>query len=296
MSESPAQFTPPSTIGLIGGAGRMGKMFRAMFEASGYKVLIADLDTEITAERLVEEAQVVIFCVPVRETVPLIRKLAPRFRPGQLMSDLTSVKAEPTEAMLESDASVIGCHPVFGPLPTPEGQNLAMCPARPGPYLQWYRAFFEGHGIRVVELTPAEHDESMAFIQGLTHFINIIFAQTLHTRGADIERLLELCSPVYRVFFAMLSRILSGDPELYGQIQITNRANIPVIRDFQHNGENLLNLVEQEDWQGVYDFINQAAENLGDYKMKARSESDFLIDQMRRLLKDKHPPDGPAEQ
>jgi prephenate dehydrogenase len=284
MSESPQHQAQPTTIGLIGGAGRMGRMFQSMFEASGYRVLIADLDTEITAERLVDEAEVVIFAVPVRETVPLIRKLASRFRPGQLLSDLTSIKVEPVAAMLESEASVIGCHPVFGPLPSADGQNLAMCPARPGAYLPWYREFFQSHGMQVVELSPEEHDESMAFIQGLTHFINIIFAETLRTRGADVERLLQLCSPVYRVSFAMLSRILSGDPELYGQIQITNRANIPVIRDFQQNGASLLKLVEGEDWEGVYRYINQAADNLGAYKLKARSESDFLIDQMRKLL------------
>ena len=136
----------------------------------------------------------------------------------------------------------------------------------------------------MVPITPEEHDESMAFIQGLTHFINITFASTLRTRGADLDRLLELCSPVYRVFFAMLSRILSGDPQLYGQIQITNRANIPVVKDFQDNGAALLRLVEREDWEGVYGLIAEAAENLGDYKLTARAESDFLIEQMRRLL------------
>lgn len=272
----------------------MGRMLRGMFESSGYRVLISDVDTECTTEQLVDQAEVVIFAVPVRQTAPLIRSLAPRFRREQLVSDLTSIKAEPVRAMLESQASVIGCHPVFGPLPTPEGQNLVMCPARPGPYLSWYREFFQSHGIHVLELTPEEHDDSMAFIQGLTHFINIIFAETLRSRGADLERLLQLCSPIYRVFFAMLSRILSGEPELYGQIQITNRANIPVIRDFQQNGAKLLALVEKEDWDGVYGFISRAADNLGDYKQKARSESDYLIDQMRKLLAEPGP--GPERQ
>ena len=292
MTDNSAQKTRPSTesstvpytVGLIGGTGRMGQMFKGLFESSGHRVLISGVNTELTNEQLVDEAELVIFAVPVRETAALMRSLAPRFRPEQLVSDLTSIKVEPMAAMLQTAASVIGCHPIFGPLPTPEGQNLAMCPSRPGPYLRWYREFFQSHGIRVVELSPEEHDEAMAFIQGLTHFINIIFAQTLHTRGADVERLLELCSPVYRVFFAMLSRILTGDPVLYGQIQITNRANIPVVKEFQENGAALLSMVEQEDWDGVYALITQAADNLGSYKMEARKESDFLIDQMRRLL------------
>ena len=119
MSEQADQGTGPSTIGLVGGTGTMGRMFKGLFEASGYRVLISGLDTELSNERLVEASDVVIFAVPVRDTVSVIRSLAPLVRPGQLLSDFTSIKQEPVVAMLETDASVIGCHPIFGPLPTP---------------------------------------------------------------------------------------------------------------------------------------------------------------------------------
>jgi prephenate dehydrogenase len=256
-------------------------MFRRLFEASGCSVLISGPGTPLGNEELVEQADVVIVAVPVRITVEVIGTIAPRMRPEQLLSDLTSIKREPVEAMLASPAAVIGCHPIFGPMPTPRGQNVVLCPERPGPFLEWYRGFFESHGIRVTELSPEAHDRSMAFIQGLTHFLNITFARTLLTQRADLEQLLQICSPVYRVFFAMLCRILSGDPELYGQIQVTNRENIPVVRDFLANGELLLRRAEAEDWEGVYRLIGEAAENLGDYRDVAREESDFLIERMR---------------
>ncbi len=214
----------------------------------------------------------------------MIRSIAPLMAPGQLLSDFTSIKAEPVEAMLASPAAVIGCHPIFGPMPNVQGQNVVLCPARPGPFLGWYRDFLEGHGMKVVELSPEAHDRSMAFIQGLTHFINITFAGTLRSQGADLEQLLRVCSPVYRVFFAMLCRILSGDPALYGQIQIGNRENLPVVREFLENGAELLRGVEEENWEGVNRLIEEAAAGLGDYKQTAREESDFLIEQMRKLL------------
>ncbi|HUJ76733.1 MAG TPA: prephenate dehydrogenase dimerization domain-containing protein, partial [bacterium] len=179
---------------------------------------------------------------------------------------------------------VIGCHPLFGPMPNPAGQNVVLCPARPGPCLEWYEDLVRRMGMQPVVMTPEAHDGAMAFIQGLTHFLNIVFAHTLQTRQADLQALLQVCSPVYRVFFAVLSRILSGDAQLYGQIQIMNRENIPVLREFLANGTELLGAVEERRWEEFYRVFNDSAAYLGDFRDAARRESDFLIEQMRRYL------------
>jgi chorismate mutase / prephenate dehydrogenase len=186
--------------------------------------------------------------------------------------------------MLASPASVIGCHPLFAPMASPAGQNVVLCPARPGPWQAWYEGFLAGHGMVVVQLEPAEHDEAMAFIQGLTHFINIVFARTLQTRRARLEQVLQVCSPVYQVLFAILCRILSGDAHLYGQIQASNPANPPVLEEFLANGRAFLDVVERQDWEAVYGFFDEAAAYLGDYRQVAREESDFLIERMTEYL------------
>ena len=42
--------------------------------------------------------------------------MGPRLRPDALLMDVTSVKSEPMQVMLESTrASVVGTHPMFGP-------------------------------------------------------------------------------------------------------------------------------------------------------------------------------------
>jgi len=186
--------------------------------------------------------------------------------------------------MLTSAASVIGCHPLFAPMASPAGQNVVLCPERPGPWLEWYEGFFRRNGMMVSHLKPAEHDEAMAFIQGLTHFINIVFARTLQTRQARLEQILKVCSPVYQVLFAILCRILSGDAHLYGQIQAANPNNPPVLESFLANGRDFLDVVEHKDWDAVYGFFDEAAAYLGDYRQVAREESDFLIEQMTDYL------------
>lgn len=282
---------PPATIGLIGGRGLMGSMFRRLFESDGQSVRVAGPSDDPGYGGLVAESDVIIVTVPITETVGVIQRIAPLLRPEQLLSDFTSIKAEPVAAMLKTAARVIGCHPLFGPMPNPAGQNVVLCPSRPGHFLSWYRTFFQRHGMAVVEMEPEAHDDAMAFIQGLTHFINIVFARTLQTRKADLERILRVCSPVYRVLFAILCRILSGDAHLYGQIQVSNRKNLPVLRDFLANSHEFFDQVQASAWEDVYGFFNEAAGFLGDYKKIARAESDFLIEQMTRYLQQRRPGD-----
>jgi len=283
-----AQVIPENAvIGLIGGRGRMGQMFQRLFEADGHQVLVAGRSTELTYEALAEQADVVILSVPVNDTPAMVNRISSHLRPGQLLSDFTSIKREPVEAMLTTPADVIGCHPVFGPMQDPSEQNVVLCPVRPGRWLEWYEGFFTRHGMKVLQLTPEEHDEAMAFIQGLTHFLNISFARTLQTRSADLQRLLSVCSPVYRLFFSVLSRILSGSSELYGQIQTSNPGNVPVAEEFLANGQELLELVKRKDIEGVNEIFDSAAEYLGAYKQQARDESDYLIEQLIPFLRNR---------
>ena len=285
MTDNTSSSHANAVIGIIGGRGRMGQMFKGFFEADGHPVLIAGRSTELTYEDLARQADVVILSVPVSDTIPMVQRIAPHLREDQLLSDFTSIKQKPLEAMLATRARVIGCHPVFGPMPDPTGQNVVLCPERPGTWLEWYEGFFRRHGMKVLQLTPLAHDEAMAFIQGLTHFLNITFARTLQTRSADLEQLLQVCSPVYRLFFSVLSRILSGSSELYGQIQINNPGNIPVIQDFLKNGQDLLDKVEATDGAAVETLFNSAADYLGQYKQQAREESNYLIEQLIPYLK-----------
>ena len=277
----------PKTVGLIGGGGRMGTVFAKLFAASGCTVRSAGPGDDPTYGGLVTACDMVVVTVPIVETLGVIRRIAPRLRADQLLCDFTSIKREPVAAMLESPAWVIGLHPLFGPMPNVAGQNVVVCPERPGPCRAWVEGFLTQHRMNPVEMTPQGHDEAMAFIQGLTHFLNITFARTLQTRQVDLEALLRVCSPVYQVFFAVLSRILSGDARLYGQIQLLNRENVPVLRAFLDNGQALLNTVEARDWDGFYEVFQQAADYLGDFKTVARDESNFLIDQMRTYLERK---------
>ncbi|MDH4120403.1 MAG: prephenate dehydrogenase/arogenate dehydrogenase family protein [Deltaproteobacteria bacterium] len=286
MTAQPTPHPPgtPKIIALIGGTGGMGRMMTPLLEGLGHTVLAAGRSTPLTPEDAARRAEVVIVTVPIHHTQDTIARLAPLLGPEKLFSDFTSIKRQPVEAMLASPAAVIGCHPIFGPMPNPAGQNVVLCPARPGPWLDWYEHLYLALGMKVSRMTPEEHDRSMAVIQGLTHFINISFAATLESRQVNLEQVLQVCSPVYRVAFAMLSRILSGDPALYREIQLANPENLPILEEFLGNASRLKAMVGSADGPGFDDLFTHAAGYLGPYLATARRESDWLVEQMRRKL------------
>ena len=284
MAQAETKPQAPARVGASGGGGQVRRALRPRVESVGQRVGVSARSDDPGYGGLVESSDVIIVTVPIHQTVSVIERISPLLRPEQLLSDFTSVKGEAVAAMLATRARVIGCHPIFGPMPDPAGQNVVLCPARPGGFLDWFRGFLTRHGMKVVEMSAESHDRAMAFVQGLTHFINITFARTLQTRQANLEEILKVCSPVYQVLFSILCRILSGDANLYGQIQISNRDNLPVLADFLRNSEELLEAIDNSDAEAVYRMFNESAEYLGDYKAVARKNSDFLIDRMTEFL------------
>ncbi|MEM5789508.1 MAG: prephenate dehydrogenase/arogenate dehydrogenase family protein, partial [Syntrophobacteraceae bacterium] len=105
---APGRWNTDSSVAIIGGLGEMGRLFCRFFESQGFKVSAADLGTALTPEEAVRNFDIIVFSVPLHETVAIIRGLVPFMRPGQLVMDLTSLKTAPVREMLTSSASVVG--------------------------------------------------------------------------------------------------------------------------------------------------------------------------------------------
>lgn len=259
----------------------MGQMFEPLFKACGYTVLVSGLDSSFPLTELVHRSEVVIISVPIDKTIEIIRKIAPLLTEGQLLSDFTSVKSEIVPEMLKTKARVISCHPIFGPMENIKGQNIVLCPTRPGEFQEPYIKLYETLGLNVELMEFEEHDYAMSFIQGLTHFIHIVFAQTLHSEKADIKKILSVCSPVYQANFSFLCRILSKDPHLYSCIQVENPKNAELLEKFIYNAEKSLALIKEKREAKFEENFRQYADYLGDFKDIASGLSDFLVEKLK---------------
>ena len=268
--------------GIIGGTGKMGRLFVPVFERAGYEVLVSGRSSSLTSEDIARQCDLVIISVPIRNTVRVISRIAPILRPGQVLCDFTSIKVKPVEAMLRSAADVVGLHPMFGPtVRSLKSQTIIVCPARiDDKKLQDLVAIFRNEGARCTITTPEDHDRMMAVVQGLTHYVTLCMAESIRRLGIDIETTQEFTSPVYQIELSLIGRLLSQDPELYADILQQNPYVPGVLAACRESAADLAGLVSQKDAAGFREFFEENSRHLGSYCQKGQKMTDTLIDCM----------------
>jgi prephenate dehydrogenase len=266
--------------GIIGGTGKMGRLFAPVFERAGYEVLVSGRSTPMTNTRLAELCDIVIISVPIHDTVRVIREIAPVLTKDQLLCDFTSLKTQPVAAMLESKARVIGLHPLFGPtVLSLRQQTIIVCPARaPEETLQSLVSLFTREGAHCTLATPDQHDRMMAVVQGLTHFVTLCMAESVRKLGVDIETTLAFTSPVYQIELSLVGRLLSQDPSLYADILQQNPYVPDVLSACTSSADDLLEIVKSGDPDRFRDFFLRNTRHLGQYCEEGMKTTDALIE------------------
>jgi len=215
-------------IGIVGGRGVLGRIFRKAFETAGCEVKISGRKPDgkkiLSNKNLVKVSDVVMVSVFLKDTEKVIRELAPLLSSRQLFVDLASLKSGPVTAMLESKAEVVGLHPMFGAVENLCGKNIFACPARGKKWWQWLRKILEDSGLKIHEISPQKHDELAAIHQAAAHLLNLAFAQLLKKQQISPAKLFEIASPSTQLFLLTSGRILNQDLEMYTDIQLANPA------------------------------------------------------------------------
>jgi prephenate dehydrogenase len=260
--------------------GQMGQLFGRFFETEGYRVIVADPIVENRNEEVMMMSDMVLFAVPLHETVDIIGGLVPYARPEQLLMDLSSLKVGPIRAMLRSPSSVLGLHPMFGgSVSSFAGQTMVACPVRIEP-VEWtsLRRLFEAKGMRIKVCTPEEHDRMMSVIQVLFHVTTMLTGRVLRELGVDVNETMEFTSPSYRLEMNLLGRIFAQNAKLYSAITQMNPYTREVLDHLQAG------LRCYEEWYAAGDLpsfvadFKRSAEHLDDFCESAFEESSALLD------------------
>jgi len=273
------------TVGIIGGFGGMGRLFSAVFERAGYKVLCSGRKTPVSNEDIALTCDIVIVSVPIRDTVRVIGEIAPLLSEEQVFCDLTSIKTAPVEAMLRSKAQVIGLHPMFGPsVSTIFGQTIAASPARcEEKTREMLYQIFTNEGAKVCPMDPKEHDKIMSIVQGLVHFTTLSVAETIKNTGIPLEAILPVMSPVYRIELGLVGRILGQDPSLYADILQMNPETAGVLETLADSVASLKTIVESKDPEKFAAFFTENSNAFRSYIPQAAEETDRLIETLVKM-------------
>jgi len=281
-SKRPSPRSERVKAGIIGGTGKMGRLFAEVFRRAGYEVMVSGRSTGTTSHNIAKECDIIIVSVPIRETVQVIEKIAPLLKKSQLICDLTSLKAGPVAAMLKSKAEVIGLHPMFGPtVNSLRQQTIIACPVRAKPAsTKALLAVFRAEGAVCTITTPDEHDRMMAVVQGLTHYVTLCMADTIRRLGIDIGVTRAFMSPVYAIELSLVGRLLSQDPSLYGSILQENPFVPGMLAACKDAGSELTEVIASGDPDRFNAFFSRNTRHFGDYCAEGMVTTDEMIERL----------------
>lgn len=251
-------------IAIIGGSGRMGRWFADFLVKDGKEVVISGRNEERLLEakqqlgvavaanvEAVSGADYVLLSVPIESFEEVVKQIAPGIQSGQAVIDITSIKARPVAVMQEhiKKGSVLGAHPMFGPgARSMVNHNFILTPTNEaeGALAEKVSRYLETRGGNVSLMTPQEHDEAMAVVLGLAHFIAIVSADAL--LSSDKLRQMEAVGGIsYKVLLTLVESVISEDPELYASLQMNLPGLTEVERLFQGKAREWADLVAGQD-------------------------------------------------
>lgn len=170
---------------------------------------------------------------PVQTIVPLAQAFLPRLRPGCVISDVGSVKAEIVRGMdklLPREIAFVAGHPIAG------GEQWGAAAAKTGLFagrrtiltptsktdkaaLSKVSRLWRAVGAKVELMDPQTHDRVLGVISHMPHVLVYALVNALDRNAVDGVDLKTYCAGGFKDF----TRIASSRPELWRDICLMNR-------------------------------------------------------------------------
>ena len=260
-------------VGLLGGS--IGLALKSRFgriEVAGVgrrqsslndAMRIGAIDTaHMDVAYVVGRSDLVVLATPVCTFEEYLRAIQPLLKPGAMVTDVGSTKAVVCRQAKKilGEGVFIGSHPMAGSEkkgPTYARANMlrdATCiltpeAGTPSALTQRARELWEALGMRVISMTPRQHDRALARVSHLPH----VLAGLLMLLPRDGE--LGVSASGLRD----TTRLASGDVEMWRDILMTNRGSIVAALDaYDKSLRRLRGLVAAGDAKAIQKFLTAA--------------------------------------
>lgn len=242
----------------------MGRWLAGFLRGEGQQVVISGRDERklaLAAKQLgikaagsaeaIRSADAIILSLPIDSFESIVQEISTHFRQGQLIFDITSVKAMPVKVMHRyiKKGTVLGTHPMFGPGASGiAGKHFVLTPTdnKEAELAEKVRRYLEAKNARVTIMTPEEHDRTMSIVLGLSHFIGLVAADTL-AGLENLNKTLEAGGTTYRMLLTMAESVVSEDPAFYASLQMNLPGMDKIHRLLQDKVEIWAGLVSKKD-------------------------------------------------
>ena len=225
------------------GAGRFGS-FWAQHISQHYPVYVYDRDQDRQAAvrefshwtelPVCLQKSYIFLTIPIRQILPFIKENRVNFSPGSVLIDCASIK-EPVMEWIESelppDIFYVASHPLFGPDSARGGLKDHIITLIPGrvPYNRYaflVELLSQKLGLRIENMSAAEHDRLMAYNLSLIHHLG----RTFH--GMNISRIPLMMDSLGKL--NSIARVVMNDSdELFYDFYRLNRFSQEVENQFR---------------------------------------------------------------
>ena len=260
-------------ITIIGAGGKMGQWFAKFFGDSGYEVTGYDAENKITGKTIIKseslvgavlQADYVILCTPTRRTPEIIRLIAKEMKRGTYLIEISSQKSKTISALSKIPPKInpICIHPMFGPgTKKIKNKNIISIPVKDAKKeLTVAKELFEGANF--VTIDANEHDKKIAVILGLTHLVNLVFANVI-SKDEKITLTEKMSGTTFKTQKILAESILTESPELIETI-IANPEIRKFAEEFWKDIGRLLTAVQEGKTEEVVNYVKSCQERLSE--------------------------------
>ena len=270
--------TPERPVIVVGGKGALGAKFVEFFQQTGYRTIIVDKGDAWPEGETLNHTQLVVISVPINQTETIIASL-PKLPDDCVLADITSTKEGPLNAMLSVHAGpVVGLHPMFGPtIKTFAKQLIVVTPGRRPEEYQWLMEQLSNWGAHLYQTDAEAHDEAMGWVQAFRHLSTFVYGLHMAKENVDIENLLNVSSPIYRMELMMVGRLFAQNPELYADIMLSHGERTESISRYLNLFSELLKVLKEGNKEELIRLYSEAKTYFGDFSQQFLKESEALV-------------------
>lgn len=190
-------------------------------------------------------SDVVFFAIPIESFERVIKDHKKFFRNDQLLIDVLSIKTLPsqifTRELAGTKTRALLTHPMFGPDSICNGfTGLPIVINRFNTTNQefvFWKRFFLDKGLKVIEMSPEEHDKTVAHTQALTHFIGRLLDQ-MNVKSTSID------TPTFKKLLEVRETICKDTSQLFRNIQVLNPQSSKMRKKLKIKFNQLFNELE----------------------------------------------------
>jgi prephenate dehydratase/prephenate dehydrogenase len=237
------------SFGFIG-SGDMSKWFADRLSNEGYKTFITGRETPLTPAAMIAKVDVVLVCVPISVTAPVIKTFGPLLKDGQALIILAGESENTIATALKSTSQgveVMFVHNLWGPQAlTMKDKNAAVVRThRSGSFCSEFEAFLYKHGADINHDSAQKHDLLMGVSQKLPTTVSVALAMTLRDHQIDCDDIGSHSTLTSLYGILAMARIHNQNPRTYAEIMATAGDGRKIVRSFAENIVKLIDLGEQ---------------------------------------------------